>query len=87
MLKLSFVVSIMAAAQNKAGQHFDALFFDEALDGLSSDLKVKAFGLFEELSKEYGTIMVVEHSPDFQNLFERRFHVELQGDNSVIEEQ
>ncbi len=85
MLKLSFVLSVMAAASNKAGVHFDNLFFDEALDGLDTDMKVKAYGLLEELATRHGSVLVIDHAPEFQALFDRRYHVTLDGDHSHIE--
>jgi DNA repair exonuclease SbcCD ATPase subunit len=84
LLKLTFVVSTMNAAANNAGVHFDTLFFDEALDGLDSDLKVKAFSLFQELEKEHGSILVIEHSTEFKSLFDRRYEVTLVEDKSVV---
>ncbi len=85
LLKLCFVASIMQAAANNNGQHFSTLFFDEALDGLDSALKEKAFGLFQELAKTHESVLVVEHSPEFQNLFDVRYSVQLEGDMSTIE--
>lgn len=86
LLKLSFAVSMMKAASNKIGIHFDNLFFDESLDGMDADLKIKAYDLFQELDKEHKGIMVIEHSTEFKSLFNKQYHVKLIGDNSVIEE-
>lgn len=86
LLKLCFSVSVMLASANKAGVHMDMLAFDESCDGLDSELKIKAFGLFSELSLQHSTVLVVEHSEDLKNLFERRFNVELIGDCSRINE-
>jgi len=85
LLKLAFVVSVMQASSNKAGIHFSNLFFDEALDGLDAELKVKAFDLFQELSQDHESIMLIDHSPEFHQLFSTRYHVDLVGDNSQIE--
>jgi len=87
LLKLCFVLAIMEAAANKAGVHFDNLFLDEALDGLDSNLKVKAYSLLEELSLKHESILVIDHATEFQNLFTRRFYVSIQADSSIIEEQ
>lgn len=87
LLRLCFVSAIMKAAANQAGIHFNQLFFDEALDGLDSDLKVKSYRLFEELSKDHESILVIDHSSDLQNLFSRRFFVKLVDDVSTIEEE
>lgn len=85
LLKLCFVLSVMAAASNKAGVHFENLFLDEALDGLDSELKVKAFGLLEELASVHTSVYVIDHAPEFQILFSTKLKVYLDGDNSVVE--
>lgn len=84
MLKLSFVVSVMKAASNRAGIHFQNLWFDEALDGLSSDLKVKSFGLFSELETEHSSVVLIDHAPEFQALFSKRYFVAMSEDRSEI---
>lgn len=86
LLKLCFSVSVMKAAANKAGVHFANLFFDEALDGLDADLKVKAFGLFSELQLEHESVFVIEHSQELQNLFDRKYRISMIDDQSVVEE-
>lgn len=85
LLKLSFVVSIMKASANRAGVHFANLFFDEALDGLDSDLKVKAFSLFSELETNHESILLIDHAPEFQNLFTKRYYVSMEEDSSNLE--
>ncbi len=84
LLKLCFSVSIMKAAANNAGISFNLLCFDEAISGLDSELKSKAYGLFESLSKDHTSVLVIEHDSDFQNLFSNRYKVELVGDESQI---
>lgn len=86
LLKLCFSISVMAAASNKAGVHFDNLFLDEALDGLDADLKVKAFNLLSDLSNKHGTVMVIDHSTEFKSCFPRQYEVELKNDESEIYE-
>lgn len=85
LLKLSFVLAVQRAAANKAGIHLDNLFFDEALDGLDAEMKVAAFGLFEELASRHGSVLLIDHAPEFQNLFSKRYYVTLEGDHSTIE--
>lgn len=85
MLKLCFGVSVMKASANRAGIHFGQIFFDESLDGLSEEMKVKAFGLFEQLESEHETVMVIDHAPEFQNLFSTKFKVTMEGDISKVE--
>lgn len=84
LLKLCFSVAVMKAAANTAGVHFGTLFFDEALDGFDAELKVKAFTLFQELEQDHDSILLIDHLPEFQNLFGRRFHVTMEGDVSTI---
>jgi DNA repair exonuclease SbcCD ATPase subunit len=76
MLKLSFGVSVMELINLKT-TGFNVLFFDEALDGLSEELKIKAFRLFEKLSTAFETVLVVEHSEAFKSLFNDRIDVRL----------
>lgn len=84
LLKLCFSLSVMSAAGNSAGVHFDNLFFDEALDGMDDDLKMKAFSLFEDFSRDHNTIMLIDHAPAFQNMFNARYKVSLDSDASNV---
>lgn len=86
LLKLCFGVSVMKASANRSGIHVDTLMFDEALDGLDSELKVKAFDLFSELEKDHGSVVVIDHSSELKELFVRRFNVVITGDVSSISE-
>lgn len=87
MLKLSFGLSLMRAVQDKAGVKFDLIQLDEPFNGLSESLKVKAFGLLQQIEKDYGSILVVEHSEKLQNQFDRVFVVTNKGGQSSICEQ
>ena len=84
LLKLSFSLAIMKAAANKAGVHFQNLFFDEALDGLDDALKLKAFGLFSELSLKHNNILLIDHNEQLKNLFSEVYHVTMQEDMSLV---
>lgn len=84
LLKLSFVLSIMEAAANKAGIHFSQVFLDEAFDGLDEALKIKAFRLLQELGEQHESVLVIDHAVSLQNLFSRRYEVTMVGDNSEI---
>lgn len=87
LLKLSFSISIMKAMSNKCGVYFDTLCFDEALDGLDTDLKVKAFRLLEELSLNHSTVLVIDHDQSIKELFNKRYYVKIDSDiSSIIEE-
>ncbi len=85
LLQLTFSLSVMKAASNKIGVHFDTLFLDEALDGLDSELKTKAFNLLTELSTKHSTVMVIDHFDSFKTLFDKKISVQLINDESVIE--
>lgn len=85
LLKLCFSVSIMKAVSNNSGVHFSSLFFDESMDGLDSDLKIKAFSLFSELETEHDSVLVIEHSNELKSLFNNKIHVSMIEDESRIE--
>jgi len=82
MLKLAFNLSIMSLAENKAGIKFPTLMLDEPLNGLSEDLKVRAFSLFESLTKSYDTILIIEHSEALKACFNNKIMVTIIGDES-----
>jgi DNA repair exonuclease SbcCD ATPase subunit len=85
LLKLSFGIAVMRIVANHSGIDFNAVFFDEALDGLSEEMKVQAHGLFEELALQYSSVFVSEHSNEFKNLFNNRYEVKLVNGNSQLE--
>jgi DNA repair exonuclease SbcCD ATPase subunit len=85
LLRLCFSVAVMEQCSNKTGVHQDCLFFDEAADGLDENLKEKVFGLLSELETRHSTVMVIDHSVGFQNLFTKRLQVILEGDQSYVE--
>lgn len=80
LLKLCFSLSLMKAAQDKAGIHFDQVFFDEPLAGLDPGLKVKAFGLFQQLESEHGTVLIIEHDDSFKSQFSNTYMVSKGSD-------
>lgn len=85
LLKLSFAVSIMELCANNLGLHFNALFFDEALDGLDSNFKLKAFRVFEHLATISSSVFVVDHDTELKQLFNNKYTVTMVDDNSEIE--
>ena len=85
LLKLCFSIAVMTAAANKAGVHFNTLFFDESLDGLDSELKIKAFNLFDELALTHDNVIVIEHSQELKSLFANIYSVTMKNDVSTIE--
>jgi len=85
LLKLCFSLSIMKAVANFHGVSFPSLFLDEALDGLDDRFKVKAFYLLQQLSLEYDTIFMVEHSQELKSRFENSYTVSLDNGWSKLE--
>lgn len=86
LLKLSFGVAVMDAISNQHGIHFDQLFFDESLDGLDENLKVKAIALFEQLATKHNSVYIVEHSGAVKTMVNSRIDVTLVNGASHIEE-
>lgn len=84
MLKLCFSVAVMLASANRLGIHMSLLSFDEALDGLDENMKLKALGLFTELSLTHESILVVEHSESLKSSFDNQYHIDLRGDLSYL---
>jgi DNA repair exonuclease SbcCD ATPase subunit len=87
ILRLCFGVAIMEAAANESGNHMDTLFFDEPSDGADPELKVKAYELFEALSVDHSTVLVIDHTSELKEHFTKRFTVTLQDDFSRIEQE
>lgn len=84
LLKLCFSLAMMEEAGSHCLTHFDTLCFDEALDGLDSEFKIKSYRLFEFLSTKHSCILVVDHSSELQSLFDNKIEVRLEGDASHI---
>lgn len=84
LLNLCFSVAIMKACQNRSGVHFSQLFFDEALSGFDSELKVKAFRLFQKLNIDHESIYLIDHSTEFKSLFHKQYIVEISSDTSTM---
>jgi DNA repair exonuclease SbcCD ATPase subunit len=80
MLTLAFATALMTAAENRAGIQCSLKMFDEPLQWLDSDLRAKAFRLFQDISNDTETVLVIDHNEEFSNLFDRKFVVTL--DNS-----
>lgn len=85
LLKLCFGVAIMRAVSNYSGVSFKQVWFDEGLDGLDEQMKLKAFGLLQTLSQEYESIFVVEHSEALKPMFLSSYSVRLVNGSSEIE--
>jgi DNA repair exonuclease SbcCD ATPase subunit len=85
LLTLAFSFTVMDAAANAAGIHFNLIGLDEPTDGLDVDLKVRAYALFSKLALTHEAVLVIEHSPELQTCFGKKFKVEMHGDASSIE--
>lgn len=86
LLKLCFAIATMQAVENKVGARFDSLFFDEALDGLDTTLKLKAYNLFCELEQSHSTVFVIDHSNELKTFFPRTFYINVTNGVSEIKE-
>lgn len=85
LLKLCWGVSVMKAISNYNGTKFNCLFFDEALDGMDDNIKLKAFNLLESLSTQHESVFVVEHSEQVKAMFSNKISVTLENGESKIE--
>lgn len=86
LLKLCFGIAVMKHTANHSGVSTNVAFFDEALDGADETLKVKAFSLLKELSLDYDSLLVVEHSTGLKEMFTNKIEVSLVNGVSQIEE-
>lgn len=84
VLKLCFSVAVMKTIANHQALSFNALFFDEALDGCSDLFKEKAYGLFSKLSLDYENVFVVDHSEALKSMFVNKIEVTLHNGRSII---
>lgn len=87
LLTLCFSIAIMEASANNSGIHYDYLALDEAFDGCDSDLKTMGYGLLEDLASRHSTVLVIDHSTELKNMFDKRFEVRIVGDHSELEEE
>lgn len=84
LLKLCFGLSVMRQVQNQHGVTFGSIFLDEVLSGLDENFKIKALRLLEQISTEYNSVFVVEHSSEFKAMINSRIKVELVDGHSEI---
>lgn len=84
LLKLTFAVSIMKATSDLRGVSLNTLFFDEATEGLDETMKLKAYGLFQDLATNHESVFVVEHSPGLKELFTNQVNITLVDGQSKI---
>lgn len=84
LLKLCFSVALMKIAQEKASVTFNCIFLDEPTDGCDEALKVKSFKMFQDLSTQYQSVVVIEHNSEIKEMFTNRHKVELVNDTSQV---
>jgi DNA repair exonuclease SbcCD ATPase subunit len=84
MLKLCFSTSVMLAAAEHNGLDLNFLIFDEALDGLADDNKLKAHRLLESLTNQYESVFVVDHSEALKLQFSNQYTTKLVNGSSVL---
>lgn len=84
MLVLSFFFALRRLALDKAGVEAGLFLGDEMLNGLDDALKIKAYRMLEELASEHTSVYVIDHSEAFKAMFDTKYEVTLEGDESVV---
>ncbi len=84
LLKLCFGTAVMEAVQNYHGISFAQVFYDEALDGLSDEFKIKAYRLFETKTQIYNSVYLVEHNEALKSMLTNSYSVSLVNGKSEI---
>lgn len=86
MLKLAFSFSQMKQIEDTYGVKYELLMLDEALNGISPKIRKAAFHMLEALEGEYGTIMIIDHDPEFKSQFTHKLEVSREGQWSEVHE-
>lgn len=83
---LNFVLkfAVITLVEDKAGVSFSTVMLDEVLNGMSDDLKLKAFNFLQSLTKKYENIFLIDHCEAFKNMFDNRINVTKIGNVSHI---
>lgn len=84
LLRLCFSVACMTLVSGNLGVNFSHIFFDEAVDGLDTSLKLKSLNLFKDLEEQGLKILLIDHSLEFQALFDNKILVSLDNDSSIL---
>lgn len=85
LLKLCFGVSVMRTVSQYSGVSFNSIFLDEVAEGLDETMKIKVFGLLQELSLDYSSVFAIDHSEALKSMFTNRYEVKLINGVSSIE--
>lgn len=84
MLVISFFGALRRLALDKAGIELSLFVGDEMLNGLSSELKIQAYRMFEDMAVGVESVLLIDHDPEFKSQFATRFEVSLEGEESSI---
>ena len=84
MLKLCFGVSVMESIQQSHALEFNQLFFDESLDGMDDNNKLRAVKMLETLASKRDSVYIVEHSEGIKAHIDQKYFVELRDGKSTI---
>jgi DNA repair exonuclease SbcCD ATPase subunit len=85
MLKLCFGLAVMKQVGNHNGLGLNAIFLDEATDGLDESMKAKAFRMLQSLQADYESIFLVDHSTELKAVAQNQYVVALTNEGSKIE--
>lgn len=81
-LELCFDLAISEIIRNRSGIKFNWIALDEAMDGL--DIETKRCAIDTIKRNINGLIIIVDHSTEIKESFEKNINVEFDGKNSYI---
>lgn len=84
LLRLLFSVSVVDHINLHNNTHINFINLDEPCDGFDSTMKIKAYSFFQELLTKYEDVLIVDHTPEFQELFDNKISISLYNNKSVI---
>lgn len=89
--RISFAINLALSkiVSNRASKNFNVAFFDEVFDGLDYEGKKNAYSLLSEVfinQDQKDCILVIDHTTEFQTMFENMIKVEKRnGISQIIE--
>lgn len=84
ILKLCFGVAVMQCIQETHSLDVKQLFFDESLDGMDDNFKLKAVKMLETIATIRDSVYIVEHSETVKAQIDQKYFVELINGKSVF---
>lgn len=81
-LELCFDLAISQIIRNRSGVKFNWICLDEAMDGL--DIETKRSAIETIKSNINGLVVIVDHSTEIKESFEKIINIEFDGKNSYI---